>query len=423
MSQLLVRFPLPGHDAADGYAFALSPDGQGVSQHGMAAADALPLADAHEVIGIVPVQALSWHALELPKGSLASPARTRLVLDGLLEELVLDDMEILHCALQPNAAIGQPVWVCTCRLDWLQQHLEQLRLAGCEVQRLVPEAAPLPLQELPEPALQQDTLQAIGDPLEGAWWLRRAHLLSQGGAAPGLLCWPLQAPDTLEPDPLLPSWLSQAEPGRIQADAAVEQRAEQLIQQAVQVRHPSERWLESLSSGWNLSQFSLANQPADRWKRLLRQGWQCFCHAPQWQATRWGLAALLLVSLLGLNLLAWQAERRLEQQKAEIDRILTSTFPQVKLVVDAPKQMQREVSLLQQQHAVLTGHTLEGRLAAVVASSPEAELQQLEWDGQVLRLKGLALGTDQQSAIQSALADAAVRVRQDGNDWLLETRP
>lgn len=95
----------------------------------------------------------------------------------------------------------------------------------------------------------------------------------------------------------------------------------------------------------------------------------------------------------------------------------------MKLVVDAPKQMQREVSQLQQQHALLTGHTLEGRLAAVVSHSPEAELQQLEWDGQVLRLKGLALSADQSAAVQSALADAVVQVRQDGNDWLLETRP
>ena len=423
MSQLLVRFPLPDHAVADGYAFALSHDGQGVAQHGMAAADSLPLADTHEVIGIVPVQALSWHALQLPKGSLASPARTRLVLEGLLEEQLLDDMETLHCALQPEASVGQPVWVCCCRLDWLQQHLEQLRQAGCEVQRLVPECAPLPLQELPDAAQQQDTLQAIGDGIDGAWWLRRGHALSQGEAAPGLLCWPLPAPGTLEPDPLLPGWLAQAEPGRIQADAAVAQRVEQLLQQPVQVRHPAERWLESLSSGWNLSQFSLANQPADRWKRLLRQGWQRFLQAPQWQATRWGLIALLLVSLLGLNLLAWQAGQRLEQQKADIDRILTSTFPHVKLVVDAPKQMQREVSQLQQQHALLTGHTLEGRLAAVVSHSPEAELQQLEWDGHVLRLKGLALSADQSAAVQSALADAVVQVRQDGNDWLLETRP
>ena len=62
-------------------------------------------------------------------------------------------------------------------------------------------------------------------------------------------------------------------------------------------------------------------------------------------------------------------------------------------------------------------------LAAVVSHSPEAELQQLEWDGHVLRLKGLALSADQSAAIQSALADAVVQVRQDGNDWLLETRP
>ena len=51
---------------------------------------------------------------------------------------------------------------------------------------------------------------------------------------------------------------------------------------------------------------------------------------------------LLLVNLAGLNLLAWRTGQALAAQRQAQQVLLTDTFPQVKVVVDAPVQMARE---------------------------------------------------------------------------------
>ena len=46
--------------------------------------------------------------------------RVRAVLDGLLEEKLLDDPAQLHLALDDTAEAGQPSWVAACDKAWLQ---------------------------------------------------------------------------------------------------------------------------------------------------------------------------------------------------------------------------------------------------------------------------------------------------------------
>ena len=54
------------------------------------------------------------------------PADTRLrsILEGLLEDRLLDDPAQLHFALQPGARAGSPVWVAVCDRSWLRDHLQ-----------------------------------------------------------------------------------------------------------------------------------------------------------------------------------------------------------------------------------------------------------------------------------------------------------
>ena len=89
MSLLLIALP-PGPPA--GYEFATSTDGQALAAHGSAAPALLPAAGRGvEVVAMVPAGQLSWQRVTLPRGVGPGAPRLRSVLDGLLEDQLLDD--------------------------------------------------------------------------------------------------------------------------------------------------------------------------------------------------------------------------------------------------------------------------------------------------------------------------------------------
>ena len=81
MSTLIVTLPLPPAGSAPEYAWLLSPDGQGMGEHGSATAALLPqpAGAGAEVVAVVPARALSWHQVELRRttGSVRAPRNSR----------------------------------------------------------------------------------------------------------------------------------------------------------------------------------------------------------------------------------------------------------------------------------------------------------------------------------------------------------
>ena len=71
---------------------------------------------------------------------------------------------------------------------------------------------------------------------------------------------------------------------------------------------------------------------------------------------------------------------------------LTQTFPQVKVVVDAPVQMERQVAALRQATGVSSGRDLEAMLAALAtALPPDRSADSIEFAAGEARFKGLKL--------------------------------
>ena len=113
MPALLVCPPLAPANAAGEHGWALAADdGQTLVSQGSAPLALLPAAS--EVTVLVSAGALSWHQVTLPQGSMGSAVRLRSVLDGLLEDRLLDEPQSLHFALEPGARTGTPVWVAAC---------------------------------------------------------------------------------------------------------------------------------------------------------------------------------------------------------------------------------------------------------------------------------------------------------------------
>ncbi len=414
MSTLILHLPA---GSSGEYAYALSNDGQRVDSHGLAAAALLPdPGRTGQAVAVVPHQALSWHLVHLPQGipttGRRSHARLRAVLDGLLEERLLDDPSQLHLALQPQAQAGSPCWVAACDKAWLRGHLQALEAAGRNVGRIVPAFAPQPMARL----------WATGTP-ESAWLLATGP--ASDGEAPGFLaCLPLGSDRA---DPAIVAAVLQSLPAdtAIQAEPALVRIAEGL-HRPVQLVTEAEHGLAALAQPWDLAQFEFDLGGHSRARRRLLDNWQSFWRAPQWRAARWGAALALLAQVAGLNAWAWQENRAIAAKQAQVRATLASSFPQIPVIVDAPVQMQREVAALRQASGALTAGDLEPMLAAAAQAMPAAlQAQALDFQDRQLRLKGVALEAEALADAQQRLAGSGLRLQRDGADLVLtpETAP
>jgi general secretion pathway protein L len=345
MSTLLIGLNASEQAITDNteWGFAVLADSGLLAEHGSAPAAQLP--STTQAMAIVPAAMLSWQRIDVPK---APAGRMRAALGGLLEDKLLDEPENLHLALQPEAKPGSAAWVAVCSKVWLQNQLQALQAAGRVVSRVVPEVAPLGLD-----ATAQLHVSGLPEQAVLTW------ADSQGVQRCPLQAWPMMG-------------LS-AEAADISAEPAVAAQAEATLNtpQSIRMRSPAQRWAQAASSAWNLAQFELAryghSSAMQGWANRLR----ALAFTPQFKPLRWGLALLLLVNLLGLNAYAWMQQRSLNAKRDEVSRVLTQTFPQVKAVVDAPVQMQREVSNLRQATGGVSERDLDVILNAISAAAPE----------------------------------------------------
>jgi general secretion pathway protein L len=86
---------------------------------------------------------------------------------------------------------------------------------------------------------------------------------------------------------------------------------------------------------------------------------------------RVGLAALAALHLAGVNAWAWQQQRLVDGKRAATVELLRSTHPQVRAVLDAPLQMERETALLRAAAGQPGEGDLETLLGAAAAAWPD----------------------------------------------------
>ena len=403
MTTLIVTLPLSLPGAATEYDYVLTPDGLTLASHGRASAALLPVLakSGGDVVAVVPARALSWHQLELPKGTLGkgagNPQRLRAVLSGLLEERLLDEPEHVHFALAPHARDGEPVWVAVCDRAWLRAALQALEAAQRPVSRIVPEFAP------DTATAPQHTLYVTDGLAPAQLVVPGAHgvtVLPLSGAALSLLAWPAEA-DLV------------AEPG-------VAALAERMFKRRASLQQGAQRWLQAAQSPWDLAQFDLANSGHARTMKRLSSVWNTFMRAPQWRAARWSSVLLLATHLLGLNAWAWKEQAMLDNKRAAIRATLTRTFPDVSVVVDAPVQMERAVAALRQATGAASGHDLEAILGNLSDLLPAGRsLTAIEFAAGEARLKGLQLNADETSALGTRLQAKGYATRMEADTLVI----
>jgi general secretion pathway protein L len=406
MSKLIVSLPYPNLSplASDRSVtscnYVLSNDAQKLSKSGVSALHDLPKADA--TILVVPASALSWHQVDLPK---VPKARLRAALDGLLEERLLDDTNAMAFALSPEAQAAKPgkiaagVWVAACDKTWLSSALQALDTAGCRVTQVVPEFWP-----------QNEVSVCVTGTIEEAW-ITRAD-------AQGVMTFPFYGNDTNGVMDVLLADLPDATP--IFAAPAVVALAESSLTHKVQLRQFDYGLLQSATSLWELAQFEQSlNGDSQSVKNIMRR-WQNFWQSPAWRPARWGLAVLLLANIVGLNAWAWQQKASLSAKRTQVNQILTQAFPSVKVVVDAPQQMAREMTLLRQTTGASGIQNFESMLHAFISSNSNLSVEftnpsAIEYIANSTNFKGMKLTDNDVTAAQTKLKTMGYALTMNGD--------
>lgn len=419
MTTLIITLPCAGIDPTARLEYVLSNDGLSVSAHDTVGLSLLPKSH-DEVVALVPAQLLSWHRVSLPAGSVPrglggerATARLRAILEGLLEDDLLDEPVQLHLALQPQASADAVVWVAACDRAWLTAALNALAEAGQPVRRIVPEFTPQSLT---------NTVVLAGDP-DRPWVAGMLRSTAQGVAAAdaqaegGLLVCILNASTLDRFMPLTGNAADTAQP-QVLAEPAVAALAERLCKRPVTLQQRAERLLQASLSPWNLAQFELVNMSRSRrWAGVMLSA-KGFVKAPQWRAARWALVLAVMVNLMGVNAFALREQAGLTDRREAITKVLTETFPRIPVVVDAPLQMAREVAALRRNSGQASASDLESLLAALSGAAPLTyTLTGIDFEANQLRVKGV--GALDATVVAARLKSAGLNASLQGDQWLI----
>lgn len=374
MSSLIVTLPPTLPTANTPCSTVWTEDGSTAKRHLDAPLNLLPLTPDAEVVVVVPANQLSWHRVDFPKGTLergffqeGNAPRLRAVVDGLLEDRLLDEPAQLHFAIQPQPRTDAPNWVAACDRAWLHAWLAALEQTGRPVGRIVPELAPLP-----DTSPDSISLTAMGT-------TEQPQLVCCGPQ--GVVVLPLGHTGVA----LLPNG---ADAATVLAEPAVAAIAEQYFSGRVSLQTAAQRAIAAAQSPWDLAQFDLLRTRGTRTRKQLAQMTGDLLQSPRWRPARWALVAIVLANLAGLQVWAWKEQAALAAKRTALREILTITFPDVRVVVDPPLQMARSLADLQRQSGAAASGDLESMLGRFQALAPEISTPSaIEFIAGELRLK------------------------------------
>lgn len=407
MTLLVVVLPLDIMSASTELDYVLSDDGQHVSRAGRVRADALPQlsSSGDQRVALAPVRALSWHRVSFPEGLSADSSRLRAVLEGLLEDQLLDAPERLHFAVPQRLQAGLPQWVASCDRRWLAMAVQGLQAVGQALARVVPEwgppTAPWRLHiggsaAAPQAVLCTDQgVSLLPWDAQAQAWLRPADTQDAAGTTPAARA-ALPALSAISAEPALQALLSQQ------------------LGRPVPVLAAQAHWLQAATSDCDLS------RGLPMRKQLARGRWSWW-RAPRWRGAQQAAGCLVGLHVLGLNAWAWADHQQLQSAQDRLTQVVSRSFPKVRVVVDAPSQMAVEVRRLELASAVPAATDLDVMLGELGRALPaDRSPRSLDYAEAQLRLQGLALTDAETAALTRALRTRGYTLQRDADSLRMQ---
>lgn len=374
--------------------------------------DGLPRGAA--VVLLVAAEDVSFTAADVPA---LTGMRLREALPNLVEEKTVGDVGSLHVALGQPATEGRSRVLAVVDRGWLAAMQVQVVRSGHRVAAIVPESLAVPLVDgawslgcvgdgggdESGPSLRcwlrSDAQQAMLLPADGASAAAVANALArQGGERPARLA--LYAAPSVAAD------------GAAFGDAMARSLGVPLDAQTVATASdPFAAWLagNGPDGGYGPPLSLLAfDGSGDGWKR----------------ASRWRIAAALVVAIVAVQVIGMQWEwRRLRNEaaalRAQAARQLTTAFPETRVVLDAPLQMSRGLAALRSTSGrsdPADFGTMMATSARIFAPLPSNALRGAEYEARAMRLRfapGAAAAPDERERFTAAALQEGYVLRFD----------
>lgn len=358
MSTQYVLLPVQDFYADLELAYVQSPDGRSVLRQGHAPLvllDRLP-----QTVLVVPAQRLSFHQINLPK---APAGKLKTALEGLLEDLLLDEPSQVAIAIAPHAQEKKACWIAVYDKTWIKAMIEAFDAAGHSISRIIP-------QNYPDASIHIEVYGTEDSP-----WLIRAD-------QQGVLSSPLQHAALLCQD-LPPSQT-------IYCPANLATAVESVLNRAPNIRSMGQAILQAATTEWDLAQFDIKVGASHPFFRKFKKAWDSIRFDPPWRYARWGFVLLLVSQLVGLNFVAWKQSQLLLSKKQEKTQIFEKTFPQIRPVVQPVVQMAKQLDLLRQNSTQLSHSDFETLLSVTGLILPEGiQVTDYQYQDQQLLISGV----------------------------------
>lgn len=375
MANLLIELAPIKHTSDDevaSYSYVLSKDDETLESYGLANLELLVelSRQAKETVVTVPMSLLSWHKLLLPRGSLRSKRastsnndRLMALLIGSLEDQLLDDPSLLNFAIQPGAKDESQITVCAYDHHWLVKHVELLKNSGIKIDRIIPAIAPEYLENTTyvQGSIDQPTVCTSRDGVPINFLINSQSM----------------------------TWLKPRTDELIISEPVVADYSEKLFSRQIQIKKVPEIRLLALNTKWNLDQFKLSATDGLSVKFLSFKFFNGLLNAKEWQVPRILLSIVIVLNLLGLNFISFQRESELKGLSDQIKNVFTQTFPDIKILVDAPVQMTREVKKLQRLNGIEKDQGFEKMMRVLSYQYPNIQgINKIDFKTGELRLSG-----------------------------------